>query len=207
MQPAPKQGHFLRDIAVGGCIAVVIAILACVGLVMLIQQPAAPAASVPTYRPPTLTPGEGTKLPTDTVAPPTATIAPSATASMQDQLKASIAQLTSKSASQIEVDSFDGNLITFKFPLSDLSADFAKSDAQSSMPKIACFLKTFSVKSAKYIVYGTVPVKDVYGNQSIGNGVIMTLTPSNLSKFNCSDPDLINIARAADSYTISPVLQ
>lgn len=105
-----------------------------------------------------------------------------------------------------KVDYVGSDQVTVEFDLSDLSAHFALFDAQTYLPKIACALRTLNLKTKKYLIIGKLAAVDKFGNTSRIVGATATIAPATLAQFNCKSDYGINIAKAADTYFVSPLI-
>lgn len=160
---------------------------------------------------PTLTPSATftasiTPLPSDTPLP-TNTPRPTATRTMQEDVESLIKNTddTGLRDSDVESVTVNANSIYLRYRLKEavLSTGELREQADEDYKLIACHLydrgyrQTFAMTA---LAEGT----DAFGNTVWLEAVEITVSPSNVARFNCDDVNSINLSAIASQYYVHP---
>lgn len=147
-----------------------------------------------------------TPLPSPT---PTVTNTPmlSATPSLEDIAIEAVEDAMTAKRDDIEMLIVNDIVVTLRFPLNDVSAGFARREAELMFPQLVCNLRDGGLVNRDYQITGMIDVVDALGNSSTAKGVEMILPWSVTEQLNCENVFNINLAMVAERWSVSPLLQ
>ncbi len=151
-----------------------------------------------------------TALPSETLEP-TATITntpvPSATLSLEDIAIEAVEDAMTAKRDDIEMLIVNDIVVTLRFPLNNVSAGFARREAELMFPQLVCNLRDGGLVNRDYQITGMIDVVDALGNRSTAKGVEMILPWSVTEQLNCENVFNINLAVVAERWSVSPLLE
>ncbi len=160
---------------------------------------------------PTLTPSATftpsiTPLPSDTPLPSN-TPRPTATRTMQEEVERLIKNTedTELSDSDVESVTVNRNSIYLRYRLKEavLSTGELREQADKDYKLIACHLYDRGY-TQEFAMTALAEGTDAFGNKVWLEAVEITVSPSNVARFNCDDVDSINLSVIANQYYVHP---
>jgi hypothetical protein len=94
-----------------------------------------------------------------------------------------------------------------RFPLTNLSAGLARSEAERGFIELTCELLEVGLTGRSYQITGTIEVVDSFGNVSTAEGVEMILSAAAASRINCDNQGDVVLANIADRWDVHPALR
>lgn len=129
---------------------------------------------------------------------------------LEGEARASVAEIFgSEQANEIETVVVNDIVVTLRFPLSDLSAWAARTEAENQLPKLVCELRERGLTGRTYQITGTISVVNALGNTSRAEGVETIIRPEIINAINCENADqyLVNLSAIAERYDVNPLIQ
>lgn len=114
-----------------------------------------------------------------------------------------------RAADEIETLIVNDIVVTIRFPLNDISAYFARREAEIQLPDLVCELREAGLTNRTYQITGTIAIITASGQSRRAEGVETIIPPDVIDGLNCADTMArmnINLAALAERYDVSPLL-
>ena len=103
---------------------------------------------------------------------------------------------------------FEGGAVTVRYPLSELTVDLARSEAERRPAELSCALQEAGINSLDHRLIGTATLIDSFGTEKPDSEVAsVLLKPETYRHINCGNTFGVNLEVIADEYYMHPALR